>query len=105
MTGPLEKTIETAVVKHAKKRGLLVYKLEKRNAPDRLFILPSGYCFFIEFKRFGQKPRPGQEHEFQRLRNSGRAVYVVDETAVGIELIESELNMDRLRQLRERVAF
>lgn len=88
----LEKKIEEAVCDYAKARGFLAYKFNSVNraaVPDRLFILPSGHMFFIEFKRAGQKPTVPQEREHARLRQQNVQVYVVDDIQQGKDIIES----------------
>lgn len=71
--------------------GCLAYKLHDRNAPDRLFITPDHRLFFIEFKQAGEKPRPEQAHEHERLRARGFHVYVVDDRETGVEVITDEV--------------
>lgn len=71
--------------------GCLAYKLHERNAPDRLFITPDQRVFFIEFKRMGEKSRPEQLYEHERLRARGFHVYVVDNRETGVEVITDEV--------------
>lgn len=52
----------------------------RRGAPDLLVLLP-GCHFFVEAKAPGQKPRPEQEREHERLRKAGFDVYVIDNAA------------------------
>jgi len=88
---PLEKVIEEKVCAYAKQLGCLVYKFTspaRRSVPDRLFIMPDGRgCFFIEFKRKGQKPTASQEVEIQKIRAQGTRVFVVDDACVGKNLV------------------
>lgn len=46
-----------------------------KNAPDK-FI---SFCgpHFVELKRPGEKPRPEQDREFQRMRDTGTPVWVL----------------------------
>jgi hypothetical protein len=77
----LEKQIEAKVCEYARERGLLVYKFTSPNraaVPDRLFVLPNGKMFFVEFKREGEKPTPAQEREHHRLRQHKVSVWVID---------------------------
>jgi hypothetical protein len=94
-TNPLEKVIEQKVCDYAKSNGILCYKFTspaRRSVPDRLFILPqSGRCFFIEFKRLGQKPTPAQGVEIAKIKGQGCVVYVVDNVAFGKDCIDNEL--------------
>lgn len=87
----IEKDIERKVNDYAKERGLLVYKFTSPNraaVPDRLYILPSGHMFFIEFKAEGKKPTPAQEREHARLRGHNVTVYVVDNVTEGKQIID-----------------
>lgn len=87
----LEKKIEEAVCQYARDKGLLVYKFTSPNraaVPDRLFILPDGRVFFIEFKATGKTPTPTQEREHSKLRGHGIAVYVVDDVHKGKTIVD-----------------
>jgi hypothetical protein len=83
----LESQIERAVTRFAETLGFVSYKLHEANAPDRIYVSPKNFAFFVEFKQKGQKPRPGQEAYHEMLRDKGQAVYVVDNTAFGKALI------------------
>ncbi len=88
---PLEKVIEAAVCKYAQSKGFLTYKFTspaRVACPDRLMITPKGRCFFIEFKRLGQKPTPAQEREHCRLRASRIYVAVIDNIDDGKAMID-----------------
>ena len=91
---PLEKEIEKKVCDFAKTiHKMRAYKFTspaKRNVPDRLFVVPGGRIFFIEFKRKGKKPTPGQEVEIATLRAMRATVYVVDNVEDGKRIIELE---------------
>lgn len=41
------------------------------NAPDRILLFPGGRIAFVEVKAPGEKPRPGQLRELQKLRDMG----------------------------------
>lgn len=87
----LEKEIEAYVCGYAKGHGLLAYKFTSPNraaVPDRLFVLPSGHTFFVEFKATGKKPTVPQEREHARLRGHNVAVFVVDNIEDGKALID-----------------
>lgn len=78
-----EIAIEQPLAKAVKKRGGIAYKLVspgRRNVPDRLCIMPGGRIFFVECKAPGEKPRPGQYREMNRLRALGCEVYTLDST-------------------------
>lgn len=49
----------------------------RHGAPDRFVMLPRG-CAWVELKAPGQKPRPSQEREHERLRSMGQRVEVID---------------------------
>lgn len=93
--GP-EKKIEDKVVAYAKTRGMLVYKFASPNrvsVPDRMFIIPGGRVFFIEFKAPGKKPTPKQAREHQLLRQQGSTVYLVDDVYYG-KLVIDRMSLD-----------
>lgn len=84
-SNPLEKVIERQVCSHARSLGMLEYKFvspQRRSVPDRVFVF-KGKVFFIEFKRFGEKPTPAQAIEHQKLRDHGVEVFVVDNVPQG----------------------
>lgn len=87
----LEKQIESKVCAYARSRGFLAYKFNseaRRSVPDRLFISPRGYVFFIEFKRKGKKPTEAQHREIDRIREQGVDVFVVDDVDGGKRTID-----------------
>lgn len=50
----------------------------RRNAPDKLVLLPCyKLSFFLEEKRPGEEPTKAQEREHARMRAAGLHVYVV----------------------------
>jgi hypothetical protein len=92
-SNPLEKIIEQKVCDYAKSKGCLVYKFtspSRRSVPDRMFIAPGGRVFWIEFKRLGLKPTPGQEVEIEKIRSKGGIVCVVDNVEQGKWVIDLE---------------
>jgi hypothetical protein len=82
----LEKEIEQRIIRACP--GALALKLHKRDWPDRLFLLPGGRCFFVEFKRTDHELRPGQKLAKGALEARGFGVYVVDSAEKGGLLIE-----------------
>lgn len=91
-TNPLEKVIEKKVCDYARTKGFLVYKFtspSRRSVPDRLFISPKGFVFFVEFKRKGCKPSPAQQVEIDKIEAKGVPVFVVDSVGVGEEVVSS----------------
>jgi hypothetical protein len=90
---PLEKDIEKKVCDYAKSKGMLVYKFTSpscRSVPDRQFLVDGGRVFWIEFKRKGCKPSPGQEVEIAKIRSKKHTVYVVDNVIDGKRIIDLE---------------
>jgi len=85
----LEKEIETTIVDRFP--GTVAIKQYRRNWPDRLFLLPGGRCFFVEFKRKGKTPRSGQKLVIKKLRERGFTVYVIDNIKDGHRLVQLEL--------------
>lgn len=91
---PLEKEIEEKVCAHAKHLGIMHYKFTspaRRSVPDRLFILPGGATFFIEFKRCGEHPTASQRVEISKLQQQGATVYVIDTVEAGKAAVDAEL--------------
>jgi hypothetical protein len=78
---PRESLIEAYLVRELKKVGVRADKYKtpgRRNAPDRICLKAWRQVFFVETKRPGEKPRPGQLREFCRLRDLGFLIYVID---------------------------
>lgn len=87
----LEKDIERPVVKHARERGVEVIKLNLMGQigwPDRQFFGPDRRLLLIEFKKPGEEASEYQAGIHERLRKRGHTVYVIDNVAEGIELID-----------------
>ena len=85
-SNPLEKDIEKRVCDYAKSLGIIHYKFTspaRRSVPDRMFILPGGQVFFIEFKRKGKEPTEAQLVEIDKIRKQGAKVLVIDDVAQG----------------------
>lgn len=81
-----------------KSHGGEVRKVEwsgRRGAPDLLVLMP-GHHFFIEVKAPGEKPRPEQLREHERLRVAGFDVFVSDGD---LEPIEDELKFSCIRHM------
>ncbi len=85
-----ESDIEKHLVKRVKELGGEVRKVQwvgRNGAPDRLVMLP-GYddwdptrgasTIWVELKAPGQKPRPNQLREHERMRAMGQRVEVID---------------------------
>lgn len=81
LPNPLESTVENYFVKQVMKAvpeaEIRKYKT-RRNDPDRLCLFPVGKAIFVELKRPGEKPRPGQIREMNRLMALGFDVWVIE---------------------------
>lgn len=75
----LEKQVEQYLIKQVKSLGGLSLKLTSLiGIPDRLVLLPSGRCMFVELKRPGEKPRKVQVLRMKQLRKLGFKTHVAD---------------------------
>lgn len=75
-----------------KELGGQAYKFispQKKSVPDRLIDLPQAPLFFIEYKRWNEKPTENQEREITRLLQRGRYVYVIDNIHESEQVINS----------------
>ncbi len=89
-----ESEIERKVSDYVKSQEGLCYKFTspaRRAVPDRMVILPGVPTFFIEFKATGEAATPAQVREHTRLRKRGVNVYVVDDVADGIAVVNAEI--------------
>lgn len=69
----LESSIERAIVKYAKSKGVLVRKLNgegERGWPDRMFLY-AGRVLFLELKQPGKQPTKLQAAKIRELRANG----------------------------------
>ena len=57
--------------------------------PDRLCLFMGGRAVFVEVKRPGEKPRPLQKRQIEKIRKLGFRVEVIDSEEGIQELIES----------------
>ena len=76
----LERDVEKYLVRRVKMLGGEVRKVKwigRRGAPDRLVMLPN-VSFWAELKRPGERPRPEQMREHDRMREAGNIVLVLD---------------------------
>ncbi|MGJ0578051.1 VRR-NUC domain-containing protein [Xenorhabdus bovienii] len=76
-----ESVIEDHLVKEIKKAGGIAYKFVspgRRSVPDRICVLPGGRILFVECKAPGERPRPDQIREHERLRALGCEVVILD---------------------------
>lgn len=87
----LEKTIEKDVKTYAKERGVLARKyvsIAFPSVPDGIFFFDNGVSILIEFKRPGNQLSLKQAKEIYRLVKRGHLVYVINNTATGMAIIE-----------------
>lgn len=91
----LESEIETKVVDKAKKIfSVISFKLAlKHDAgwPDRVFLIPGGVPFFIEFKRSGDDARPLQKFRHELLRKLGYDIELHDDYDTAMAAIKKRL--------------
>lgn len=76
-----ERDIERYLVERCKALGALCYKWTSpghAGVPDRIVVFPTGQVVFVELKAPGQKPRPAQLREIERLRENKQMVVVAD---------------------------
>lgn len=75
-----ESHIEQYLVDRVKALGGEVRKVKwigRNGAPDRLVMLP-GKTLFVELKAPGEKVKPHQHREHERMRKMGQRVVVID---------------------------
>ena len=91
----LERQVEQALVREVRKHGGIAPKFTSPGTagmPDRLVILPEGKVCFVELKAPGQKPRPIQIRQMDRLINLGCMVRTIDHPNQIQELIDEITN-------------
>ena len=82
-----EKLIERKLREGVKALGGIALKFSSpyhRGVPDRIVLMPGGWCYFVELKTTGKKPTKLQEKAISDLRRLGFDVRVIDR--------QSELN-------------
>jgi hypothetical protein len=78
-----ESTIEAHLVQRVKELGGECRKVQwigRKGAPDRLVMLPdrARSALWVELKAPGEKVKPHQQREHDRMRGMGQRVVVVD---------------------------
>ncbi|HUW11526.1 MAG TPA: VRR-NUC domain-containing protein [Anaerolineae bacterium] len=95
-----ESSLEASVVEWAKKHGVhYCIKLQgtgNKSLPDRLFFMPGGIPFLVEFKKLGEKPTKLQEFTHAELRAQGYDVEVHDTRQGAIAALKQRLDPARL---------
>lgn len=92
---PLESSVEAALVRYAKERGIYTRKFAspaRRGVPDRIFI-KHGVVVFMEVKRPGEVPTPLQLHEQKQIADHGGIAVWCDSVAAGKNLLDIYLNV------------
>jgi hypothetical protein len=77
-----ESQLEKYLVSVIKKEGGIAFKSNAAASSgwtDRIVVLPSGICFFVELKAKGMKPRPLQIKRHLQLVELGFKVFVIDD--------------------------
>lgn len=93
-----ERTVEKALVRKGKQRGIKFYKFKtpsRKDAPDRIAFLDGGWTIFVECKRPGEVPRFTQAKFIQTLRKAGHIVYVLDDTSKVDELLDEIIQIPK----------
>lgn len=87
----IESAIEAACVAHAGRQGILSYKLQAgiTGVPDRLFLLPRGHVWLVEFKTKTGRLTSRQSWVHGELDKAGHMVSVVRST----EAFKEELTL------------
>jgi hypothetical protein len=91
---PLESSTENRFTEYVNLNGCFCIKIERKNWPDRLILMPNK-IIFIEFKRRDRKgrtlePRKGQLTIHKIIRALGFKVYVCDDFKQAIEIFKNE---------------
>jgi len=75
-----ERTVEDALKREGKRRGVWVIKSETLHVgfPDRLLLAPQGRFALVELKAPGRELRPGQRIVRGWLEALGFTVHVID---------------------------
>lgn len=90
MSATRERDIENYLCRKVRRAGGDVRKvrwINRRGAPDRLVLLPDKVVW-VELKAPGQKAKPHQLREHERLRKFGLVVLVIDSYEQIEELIQ-----------------
>ena len=91
-----ESKVESAINAYADENGVKHYKQtgpDGRSKPDQLYM-KNGVALFIEIKRPGEKPTPGQLRELKELQAVGMIAEWVDNARDGRRLIHKHLLLE-----------
>ena len=87
----LEKNLESKIVKIAKELGYLTYKFSSpshKGVPDRIFINPNGFIFFIEFKSTKGKLTTLQKKTKKTLEDNCVKVFLIKTVEEGTKILK-----------------
>lgn len=90
----LERDIEKKVKEYAESKGFLAWKFtspSNKGVPDRIFISPTGFVGFIEFKRKDKKLTRLQYKTCMELNDRNIDIRLVDEVSIGRLVIDEWL--------------
>ena len=98
--------VENPVVRWWKSLGLLPSRkmngLGYRSWPDRIFPIPGGRPFWIEFKKPGAEPTPLQENFHKLMREQGYDIEVHSDKKEAIAAIQKRLDAAGYRKPLKR---
>jgi len=89
-----ESKLERATCKAAEELGVISIKLRSASDngwPDRMFLIPGGKPFFIEFKAPGEKPDKLQLYRHKILRYLSYDIEVHDNKESAVSAIKARL--------------
>ena len=101
-----ESSVEAALVKECRLRGLCCLKLTPTTpgVPDRLIVASGGAHVFVEVKAPGRRPRAAQRRWHAVLADMGHEVCVVDHPAEARALVAAIDDMSYTGANSERTA-
>jgi hypothetical protein len=95
-----KKAVQDPVVRWAKEQGIVCVRFTPKGDvgwPDHIFVIrETGRVIWIEFKAPGEKPEPIQAYRHDQLRDAKQHVYVVDDKAAGIAILQAHLEPPRV---------
>lgn len=104
MAGPEAKIERKATHDAEHKLGIMSVKWGVDGWPDRIFLMPGGRPFFIEFKAPGEEPDPRQQFRIECLVKWGYDVEVHDDSNLAIQAIARRLEAAKLSKESGKVS-
>jgi hypothetical protein len=101
---PLEKNIEAKVRAYAIKLGCYVRKFSSpgnRSVPDRIILTPNGVTGYLEMKRRGKKPTPGQADEIDLIKAHKAPVTWADNFEDGKAFVDELMRLDAIKEMHD----